>query len=236
MMQKCAAVHLASLWKRNHAKFTEVLKHLKDKFVAEEFEIVLMLASGEDANVAREILQHLSSVSASHDLMLKCYFECPEEVSVDKEMARIFKEKYYVTLSSPGCHTLSALKYFLKKWSTDASAIRKLSISAPPLSSMWSFVEALDREHCKSISTMSLSWCDFEETDLPALLFALGDLPSLSELTMPGSTIGPGFIQHISCLPQGCFKSLETLELPICTACADSFFRAVFWSASFQYF
>ncbi|XP_030850289.1 uncharacterized protein LOC105437702 [Strongylocentrotus purpuratus] len=233
MMQKCAAVHLASLWKRNHAKFTEVLNHLKDKFVAEEFEIVLMLACGEDANVAREILQHLSSVSASHDLMLKCYFECPEEVSVDEEMARIFKEKYHVTLSSPGCHTLSALKYFLKKWSTEDYAIRKLLISAPPLSSMRSFVEALDREHCRSISTMSLSWCDFEETDLPALLYALGDLPSLSELTMPGSTIGPGFTQNISRLPKGCFKSLEILKLPICTACADSFFRAVFWSGQF---
>ncbi|XP_063954614.1 uncharacterized protein LOC129258901 [Lytechinus pictus] len=233
VMVKCAAIYLASLWKRNHAKFAEILKLIKDKFIAQAFEGLLLLSCGEDANVAREILQHLSSVSASHDLLLKCYFESTEEESVDEEMARIFKEKYYVALNSPGRDSFSALKYFLKRRSTGDSVIRKLLISAPPLSSLQSFVEALDIENCRSISTVSLSWCDLEETKTSALIYALGNLSSLTELDMPGSKIGPAFIQNLSRLPEGCFKSLESLKLPICTARADTVFGAVFWSDKF---
>ena len=145
--EKCAAVYLASLWRKNHAKFTEILKQLHDKFVVEEHEDILMLACGEDVHVAKEILHHLSSISASHDVILKCYFESPEDESVDKEMLRIFQEKWFVALSSPSAHTLVALKYFLKKAlqeDSEKNTISKLLVSAAPLSSMGRFVEVLD--------------------------------------------------------------------------------------------
>ncbi|XP_071497371.1 uncharacterized protein [Diadema antillarum] len=235
-MQKCAAVYLACLWKKNRVKFNDVLKHLNDKFLVERFEPLLMLTCGEDANVAKEIIQHLSSLFASHDVILKCYFESPESQCVDEEMMRIFPDKCIIALTNPSVHSIAALGYFLAKSSRKdgiTNAVSKLLLAAVGFVPMLNLIELLDAKHCPEVTLMSLSWCDLENTDTPSLLCALGELPALSELMMTRSTIGPTFIQNIAHLPDGCFKTLEVLELPIGTTCADLVLKAVFCLGQF---